>query len=197
MPIRPSSFYYDPCGDQKVTPNQELIYRCETEIRVSLPGNQTFEDWAKIVDHVWENVRDRAEDGPRECRGRVKYIHRDRPVETDRYDFDSRMEKTIVPMSKIPVWIEQARPEWNPTWSALWGEPNIIVGGLKHPLHTIWAVHEVAHQLVYFMHGPALNEKDNGHGPIWKRTYLELLGEFYPVHAKLLETTFSKNGVDI
>lgn len=187
MPIRPSSFRYDPAGRQEYTDSQNLIYQCETEIRVALPGIQTFEDWAGIVDHVWGKVRHRAEDGPTTCRGRVKYLSDDQ---------ERPYKKTIVPMSEIPAWIEQARSEWKPTWSALWSEPNVIVAGLK-PLHTIWAVHEVAHQLVYYQHGWELNEEDNGHGPIWKRTYLELLGEFYPVHAKLLEKTFVQNGVDI
>jgi hypothetical protein len=191
MPIRSSSFSFDPAGTQEYTGNQNLIYQCETEIRVALPGIQTFEDWAGIVDHVWEKVRHRAENGPTTCRGRIKYV----PMDDDEKG-RPRSKKTLLSMSEIPAWIEKANPEWNPKWSALWAEPNIIVAGLK-PLHTIWAVHEVAHQLVYYKHGWELNEEDTGHGSIWKQTYLDLLGEFYPVHAKLLEKTFVRNGVDI
>lgn len=196
MPTRRSSFKKDPSVGEVRTDHQILIYKCETEIRTALPDVYTFKRWAGIIDHVWEKVRHRAEDGPPSSRGRVKYLPFDRERESP-YGYPYRpYQRLAVSMYEIPVWIERARRTWTPTWSALWSEPNIIVAG-HHPLHAIWAVHEVAHMLVYYQHGWFAADQDNGHGPIWKQTYLDLLYEFYPKHGKLLERTFVQNGVDI
>lgn len=202
MPIRPSQFRA--YGDlDTYTDGQQLIYLCESETLLRLPGIVSFEEWAGVVDDVWLKIRHRAENGPADATRRIKTVRiPDEEIvpcqnEEDRYNYDRFHKQITIPMSEVPVWIEKYPPELtNIKWSALWSEPNVIVAGHR-PLHVMTAVHEVAHLLVYYQHGWRLDEPDNGHGPIWKRTYMDLLNEFLPKHAEVLHATFKEKGVDI
>ena len=151
-------------------------------VRALQPEILPFEHWANAVDDFWERCRGRAEGGP------ITY-NRTKMVEEGEV-----WTKHIIPMNQIPAWIEQY-PANDPyvDWCALWVCPNIVIAGYE-PLHIIWAVHEVAHQLVYYQHG-WIDEPDNGHGPIWQATYLGLLTEFCPGHATLLKEMFTRSGI--
>lgn len=198
MPIRQAVYRYTNIQNEEFTSNQQLIYACESEVRAASKDKiMSFDEWANFVDYLWLEVRDRAEDGPQNCHGRARLIKNPdfHPVDPEEFSY-SRFIYAKLPMNMIPVWIEKYPTELSIKWNALWAEPNIIVAG-HQPLHEIWAVHEVAHMLVYYQNGVRVNEEDNGHGPIWKRTYLELLEEFLPEQATRLEKVFSSKGIDI
>lgn len=187
MPLRPSQYTEKGRTDEH-TKEQNLIYFCETETRLSLPQICTIQEWANVVDHVWEQSRSTVENGSLDCFGRMRW----KLMETGKW------ERAPIPMQDIPMWIEKYPQEKPIPWSAMWYEPNVVIAGHK-PLHVIWAVHEVAHALTYYKQGHEVTrlEPDNGHGLLWKHTYLDLLGQFYPEHAKFLERSFVRNGVDI
>jgi len=190
MPIRPYSLH-SLSVTEEYTPGQELIYRCEKNMREELPEVLTFEEWAGLVESVWYEIRERIEFHDlafmrgkweqKEVDGAVQWVKRQPPQRPP-----------------TPVWIEKCPESEVITWSALWASPNIIAAGHK-PLHPTWAIHELAHMVVYYEHGytAAINETDNGHGTLWKKCYLDLLAEFLPRHAEILTKTFREQKVDI